>query len=175
MSAPIPIVTAPEPPWIFGFKGTSSELVTYLAGASGSPNGKTIDLDGAQLATTDLLFNAMQAAFHLPGYFGHNWDALDECLSDLSWFPATQYQVAISNWERVLEAEPRSKLIFERMMLRVAEEWATPIQEGQSWDRPSIPFHWIICVAPGESTVAMNGTIRLNSGIEVPVLDARSD
>jgi hypothetical protein len=34
------------------------------------------------------LLDALQGALSLPGYFGHNWDALDECLRDLGWIAA---------------------------------------------------------------------------------------
>ena len=34
------------------------------------------------------LFRCFATQLQLPGYFGWNWDALDECLRDLSWFAA---------------------------------------------------------------------------------------
>ena len=32
---------------------------------------------------------------HFPGYFGWNWDALEECLGDLSWLPEGQGVVIV--------------------------------------------------------------------------------
>ncbi len=37
------------------------------------------------LTTKKDLFNVLEGALRLPAYFGKNWDALDECLGDLSW------------------------------------------------------------------------------------------
>ena len=31
------------------------------------------------------IFDAFRTSLPLPAYFGENWDALDECLRDLSW------------------------------------------------------------------------------------------
>src|SRR5690348_1392668 len=31
------------------------------------------------------LFQALRRELHLPDYFGENWDALSDCLRDLSW------------------------------------------------------------------------------------------
>lgn len=32
----------------------------------------------------DDLFRALSSALQLPDYFGHNWDALDECLAEMA-------------------------------------------------------------------------------------------
>jgi len=42
----------------------------------------------AGLTSRDALFEALSRAIPLPDYFGRNWDALDECLSDLSFVTA---------------------------------------------------------------------------------------
>lgn len=33
------------------------------------------------------LLNALAAVLCFPDYFGGNWDALEECICDLSWLP----------------------------------------------------------------------------------------
>jgi len=39
----------------------------------------------ASLNTREKLFDALIQQLKLPAYFGENWDALSECLRDLSW------------------------------------------------------------------------------------------
>jgi len=42
-------------------------------------------LDGRLLGDKASLLAALGQALNFPGYYGGNWDALDECLADLSW------------------------------------------------------------------------------------------
>lgn len=46
----------------------------------------TLDLDGA--ATKQAFLDCCAKALHFPATFGGNWDALADCLEDLSWQPA---------------------------------------------------------------------------------------
>ncbi len=41
----------------------------------------------AGLGGKDRLLAGVSDALQFPAYFGANWDALDECLRDLSWLP----------------------------------------------------------------------------------------
>ena len=40
------------------------------------------------ITDTETLFTTLADALSFPDYFGMNWDALDECIRDLSWLPA---------------------------------------------------------------------------------------
>jgi len=40
---------------------------------------------------------AVAQAIHAPGWFGNNWDALADALSDLSWKPAAGYVLLLHN------------------------------------------------------------------------------
>jgi RNAse (barnase) inhibitor barstar len=40
-------------------------------------------IDGRNIARKEQLLNAMATALDLPPHFGHNWDALEECLNDM--------------------------------------------------------------------------------------------
>ena len=39
----------------------------------------------ADVSTKDELLRRLAEALRFPDYFGHNWDALSDCLRDLSW------------------------------------------------------------------------------------------
>ncbi|MEV6381355.1 barstar family protein [Streptomyces sp. NPDC051773] len=46
-------------------------------------------------------------AFDLPAYFGRNWDALADCLTDLSWAPPVRGRlVEVTGWQGYAGAEP---------------------------------------------------------------------
>ncbi len=49
----------------------------------------------AGLATRDALLGAIAAALDFPRWFGGNWDALEDCLADLSWSKAAGHVLLI--------------------------------------------------------------------------------
>jgi RNAse (barnase) inhibitor barstar len=64
-----------------------------------------LDLDGV---TTNRAFLARcSAALNFPDSFGHNWDALADCLEDLSWQPA---QGVVLYWRGGGEFARRSRI-----------------------------------------------------------------
>lgn len=64
---------------------TPFERIAAQAGAAGWHAAR---LDGQRITTKGEFLDACAAAFRFPGYFGHNWDALEDSLRDLSWTPA---------------------------------------------------------------------------------------
>jgi RNAse (barnase) inhibitor barstar len=60
--------------------------------------------------------------FALPSHFGHNWDALQDMLQDLSWAPTTcGYLVVYDHWQDLADASLHQSLVdvFET----VADHW----------------------------------------------------
>lgn len=61
--------------------GTVSEIVARARGRASTVGV----VDGA--ADRAALLTEIGRQLRFPGYYGHNLDALDECLADLSWLP----------------------------------------------------------------------------------------
>lgn len=58
-----------------------------------------------------------------PSYFGMNWDALDECLTDLSWKPASGYVIVFSNFKSVCENMATEIEIIKKIFESSAQYW----------------------------------------------------
>jgi hypothetical protein len=53
--------------------------------------GSSLFVARIRVAAKDELLKSIAAALAFPDWFGGNWDALEDCLSDLSWRPAAGY------------------------------------------------------------------------------------
>lgn len=81
-------------------------------------------VDGAVVDGDQALLRAIAEAFGFPDYFGANWDALDECLRDMSWAPAAGYVLVVTGAEGLWQRDPRLAARLVRSWLFCAEGWA---------------------------------------------------
>lgn len=63
-------------------------------------------LDGTRIVDKASFLATIAEAMAFPGYFGRNWDALDECLGDLEWVPAAGYVLVYDHFDRFARADP---------------------------------------------------------------------
>ncbi len=63
-------------------------------------------VEGKNIARKEQLLNHVATALHFPGDFGHNWDALEECLTDLEWIDAEGYLIYYDHIDPLLAAHP---------------------------------------------------------------------
>ncbi|MFG2297847.1 barstar family protein [Streptomyces sp. NPDC048603] len=81
-----------------------------------------LDLDGVR--TKARLMDVCAEAFVLPAWFGRNWDALADCLRDLSWLPeAAGRLVAVTGWEGLARARPGDWEVLREVLEEAAAYW----------------------------------------------------
>ena len=79
------------------------------------PSATRIDLQGGDA------MRAIAEALHFPDWFGGNWDALEDCLGDLSWRPAGGQVLVFRNWQ-ALSSDDLGVLID--VLRSSAESWS---------------------------------------------------
>jgi hypothetical protein len=61
--------------------------MNFIFGSERQPNAPTEAEVPGGIENKAALLEALFLALHFPEYFGGNWDALEECIRDLSWLP----------------------------------------------------------------------------------------
>jgi RNAse (barnase) inhibitor barstar len=101
---------------------------------------------GWKCSTYEALHNEVAAALQFPNYYGENWNAMDECITDLEWMPADWYLIHVSAIEDVLPGDEESFSIFLRILLDAGKGWANPEMRGLANTEEAVkkPFNVII-------------------------------
>ena len=81
------------------------------------------DLDLAGVADKAAFLRRCQTVFGLPPTFGYNWDALADCLQDLSWRPARGYAVFCSRGAEFARRAPHDFAIALDIFTAAAAYW----------------------------------------------------
>lgn len=103
-----------------------------------------IDLSGC--GDRDAVLARLATALDLPDWFGGNWDALADCLNDLSWRPADGYLLLL---DHAHDWQARDPAGFDTL-LEIAAEAA------DAWTRHGVPF-WLLVIAQDGEIGALDG------------------
>ena len=105
---------------------------------------RCVVVDCAHVRTKAQFLEECERSYRFPAYFGHNWDALADCLADLQWLPAPE---AGSGGGILTVVENSNTFAFGDLdaysiALEVWEEAA------EAWRRIGVPF--TVLLRPGE-------------------------
>ena len=81
----------------------------------------SVDLKSA--GDKDQLLAAIAAAAQFPDWFGHNWDALADCLGDLSWRPAEGYVFLLQHCDGIHGRAEADFVTAIQVFSEAADEW----------------------------------------------------
>lgn len=80
-----------------------------------------VRLEGVRTKEGFLL--AVSHALGFPEWFGHNWDALEDCLTDMTWQPADGYVVILSQADDFRAAQEEEFAAALRILDAAADFW----------------------------------------------------
>jgi RNAse (barnase) inhibitor barstar len=63
-------------------------------------------IEGKNISRKEQLLNHVATALRFPNYFGGNWDALEECLTDMEWVDAEGYFIYYDHIDPLVAAHP---------------------------------------------------------------------
>lgn len=112
-------------------------------------------LRGKKMTTLASLYDEFAAALQFPYYFGENWNALSECITDLEWMPADVYVLVITDAKHVLTEASHDQLdALIHVLEDAGSEWSQPVNTSEAWNRAAVAFHVIFqCDEPEKSAV----------------------
>lgn len=91
------------------------------ADAASAAGVTAVVIDTGTVTTKDALLSTLGNALRFPDYFRRNWDAFEECLSDLSWVEGKRVAIHVGPLDALLKADPASVDTF----LSIAQDAVT--------------------------------------------------
>ena len=132
-------------PWVHLLVHAEGQALDAILSVPAHFAVKTVS--GKKCKTKAGLLEEFSRVFSFPEYFGHNWDALAECLADLEWIPAKGYLVVVTDADQVL-TKPDEEDDFEtfvEILSEAGEAWS--LKESDEATGNGVPFHAVLALS----------------------------
>lgn len=82
-------------------------------------------LDGKEIYNKETFLTKVAKVMKFPSYFGVNWDAFEECVTDLTWYPAKEYILIYERPDIFAQADPTNWQTGLDILRAAEEYWQT--------------------------------------------------
>ena len=87
-------------------------------------------LQGKRMNNPWDLYHELEAVLQFPSYFGGNWDAVYDCITDFEWLKEKKYLIGIMDFDQILnnfDGDKNKELeIFISVLKDAIKYWHTP-------------------------------------------------
>lgn len=80
-------------------------------------------LDGKDVVDKDTFLKRTAEVMDFPDYFGNNWDAFNDCITDLEWYPANKYILLYDQFENFAQSAPSEWNVALDILRSAVEYW----------------------------------------------------
>ena len=98
------------------------------------------NIDGKKCKTLEKFFISIAQELKFPEYFGHNLDAFDEMICDLSWLEEEAVIIILKNFEELLDEEETDEEDFKGLIMSLLDSAA----DDQKSETEGTPIRIII-------------------------------
>ena len=100
-----------------------SDNVTEIINYAQENNMEFFHLDGSTITSKRDLILQVGDTLRFPDYYGQNWDALNDCITDLNYWiaPRDGYILFYDGYENLLFSSPREWVVFLEILLDAVE------------------------------------------------------
>lgn len=114
------------------FKQGQGGIYRWLSPATVDELGRAVQqrgwrffyLDGRQVHSKTSFLDVAAASMDFPAYFGHNWDAFEEMINDLTWAPAAGYVLLYDHLWRFACEQPDAWAVARAIIESACDQWA---------------------------------------------------
>ncbi|MBM7169946.1 barstar family protein [Streptomyces sp. G44] len=136
-------ITETSAPWVVFVPEGAAEVQRQLRDLE-AKGGGVHHFAAADLMTEQAVHRAFAESFRFPGYYGHNWDALVDCLDDLCGAVTRGVGVAgvVHDADALLEAEHFP--LWVSVLCQGADRANAAVDlDGDPLDRPAVAEHFV--------------------------------
>ena len=83
------------------------------------------EVDLSKVTSKEDFLSTISKALNFPSYFGMNWDAFEECLTDFEWCVANGYVIVLRGIETFPQSVPKELKIAINIFKSAAKYWKT--------------------------------------------------
>jgi len=98
----------------------ADEILDALQGAGFD----LVRIDLTRVSDKERLLGQFASALAFPQWFGGNWDALEDCLTDLSWRPADRHVLLIEGFQSLRARRPDDFGVLLDVIASSAQYWS---------------------------------------------------
>ncbi|MFI9357897.1 barstar family protein [Streptomyces lydicus] len=127
MTEPVPrplmaVLDGSTPPGVLTWPADRPVADALAAARDAGWTGAVLEL--ADVADKAAFMERCARALRLPEWFGRNWDALADCLTDLSWCPADRGRLlVVTGWQGYAAAAPDEWSVVESVLADAVGHW----------------------------------------------------